>query len=100
MTAGNAAFGFGGTSSNVQLDATLDSPAVAAALTDRAWMQLVKSGNPFMLDLENGNTTPWLSSDLRVSPVVAGGAPILGQSPQCAPAHDVCDSPVMRAASS
>lgn len=80
VTIGNAAFGFGSTTSNLQLDATLNSTAASAPMTDRAWMQLVKSGNPFMLDLANGNTTPWLSSDLRVFPVIAGGPPILGQS--------------------
>ena len=72
ISVGPAAFGFGGNSNNVRVDATLASPAVSSALTDFAWIQLVKSANPFMLDLANGNTTPWLSSDVRVFPVVAG----------------------------
>lgn len=42
------------------------------ALSDFAVMQLVKTANPFMLDLDGGNTTHWLSSDLRVFPVVTG----------------------------
>jgi hypothetical protein len=75
-----AAFGFGGTSSTVRVDASLASAAISSLLTDFAWIQLVKSANPFMLDLANGNTTPWLSSDVRVIPVVAGGDPVLGQT--------------------
>lgn len=66
-----AAFGTAGT---VRVDASLVSAAGAMPLTDFAFIQLVKSANPFMLDLANGNTTPWLSSDLRVFRVVAGGA--------------------------
>jgi hypothetical protein len=77
---GAAAFGFGGNSSNIRVDGTLTSAAVTNPLTDFAWIQLVKSANPFMLDLANGNTRPWLSSDVRVFPVVAGGAPVLGQT--------------------
>lgn len=69
-----AAFGFGGPVNTVRVDASLTSSAVSAPLNDFAFLQLVKSANPFMLDLANGNTTPWLSSDLRVFRVVAGGA--------------------------
>ena len=69
-----AAFGFAGDVGTVRLDASLASAAVATPMTDFAFIQLVKSANPFMLDLANGNPTPWLSSDLRVFRVVAGGA--------------------------
>lgn len=80
ITVAAAAFGFGTNFSNVRLDASLTSAAVSNALTDLAWIQLVKSANPFSLDLANGNTTPWLSSDVRVFAVVAGGDPVAGQS--------------------
>jgi hypothetical protein len=66
-------FGFPDPARTVEMDATLSTPAASAPLTDRAWIELVKSANPFMLDLDNGNTTAWLSSDLRVFPVVADG---------------------------
>ncbi len=75
-----AAFGFGGNASTIRVDASLASAAVSNPLTDAAWIQLVKSANPFSLDLAIGNTTPWLSSDVRVFPVVAGGDPVLGES--------------------
>lgn len=68
---GNA-FGFAGEQQTVPVQASLSTVAAPAALTDSAWIQLVKSANPFMLDLEGGNTTPWLSSDLKVFHVVAG----------------------------
>jgi hypothetical protein len=63
-------FGFLGTVSTVPVTATLASAGVAAPLTDAAWLQLVKSANPFMLDLADGNTTTWLSSDVKVFRVV------------------------------
>jgi len=66
------AFGFGGNSKNIRIDASLTTSAAAAALTDSAWIQMTKSANPFMLDLANNNDTAWLSSDVRVFPVVAG----------------------------
>jgi hypothetical protein len=69
---GNA-FGFAGTSQTVPVLASLTSSAAPAPLTDSAWIQLVKSANPFMLDLDGGNDTSWLSSDLKVFRVVAGG---------------------------
>lgn len=72
--AGAAAFGFAEEFRNIRVDAALTSDAVVAPLTDSAWIQLVKSANPFMLDLAGGNTTTWLSSDVRVFPVVAGDA--------------------------
>ncbi len=56
--------------STVQVDATLPALGVAAPLTDTAWLQLVKSANPFMLDLADGNQTSWLSSDVKVFRVV------------------------------
>lgn len=57
---------------NVPVSASLTSIAAPAPLTDAAWIELVKSANPFMLDLANGNQTAWLSSDVRVFPVVVG----------------------------
>lgn len=74
----NPTFGFMGPSLNVPVDAALNSPAVSGTLTDSAIVQLVKSANPFMLDLDNGNQTAWLSSDVRVFRAVAG-ANTLGQ---------------------
>jgi hypothetical protein len=61
----------------VRVDASLTSPAFPAPLADQAWIQLVEAANPFMLDLEQGNQTVWLSSDLRVFPVVADGSLLL-----------------------
>ncbi|MFT3720792.1 hypothetical protein [Pseudorhodoferax sp.] len=66
------AFGFAGQQQVQPVAATLSTSAALSPLTDSAWIQLVKSANPFMLDLAGGNTTPWLSSDLKVFPVVAG----------------------------
>ena len=74
VSVGAPAFGFGPAFSHVAVDASLTSAALAAPLTDSAWITLVKSANPFMLDLDGGNTTAWLSSDVRVFPVVAGDA--------------------------
>jgi len=68
---GNA-FLFGPQTSNVPVTATLNSPAVSSPLTDAATIVLVKSANPFMLDLADGNDTTWLSSDVRVFHVVEG----------------------------
>ena len=68
---GNA-FGFAGNAATVPVGASLTTSAVPAPLTDMAWLELVKSANPFMLDLADGNTTPWLSSDIKVFHVVAG----------------------------
>ncbi len=66
------AFSFMGEQKNYRVNATLSSSATAMPLTDSAWIQLVKSANPFMLDLANGNAKTWLSSDLRVFRVVEG----------------------------
>lgn len=66
---GNA-FGFAEPNRTVEVNAALNS--TEGALSDTAWIQLVKSANPFMLDLEGGNTASWLSSDLKVFRVVAG----------------------------
>jgi hypothetical protein len=66
------AFGFSGNASPVQVTATLPATGIAAPLTDMAWLQLVKSANPFMLDVADGNTTSWLSSDVKVFHVVEG----------------------------
>ena len=68
-----AAFAFGPAAETIEVDASLTSPASAGPLTDRAWIELVKAANPFELDLANNNPTTWLSSDLRVFPVVADG---------------------------
>lgn len=67
-----AAFGFAGNATSVPVAATLNASGVAAPLTDAAWLELVKSANPFMLDLDNGNDTAWLSSDVKVFHVVEG----------------------------
>src|SRR5205085_4788749 len=66
------AFGFMQPTRIIQVNAALTSAAMVGSLTDFAFIQLVKSANPFMLDLAGGNTTVWLSSDVRVFPVVAG----------------------------
>ena len=68
---GNA-FTFGGNAITVPVSASLTTSAVPTALTDMAWIELIKSANPFMLDLADGNTTYWLSSDIKVFHVVAG----------------------------
>lgn len=67
-----AAFGFAEMFNHVQLDASLSSAGVSAPLTDSAQITLVKSANPFMLDLANNNETAWLSSDVRVFRAIAG----------------------------
>jgi len=66
------AFGFAEPNQTVPVNASLATTITPAPLTDLAWIQLVKSANPFMLDLEGGNSTSWLSSDLKVFRVVAG----------------------------
>src|SRR4029453_15797282 len=71
---GTGAFVFMGDRRDLRVNASLSPPAFAGPLTDSAFIQLVKSANPFMLDLANGNTTPWLSSDVRVFRVVADGS--------------------------
>ena len=64
---------------NVVVDASLAPTSSPAPLTDSAFIQLVKSANPFMLDLADSNETSWLSSDLKVFRVVEGeGVPGLG----------------------
>jgi hypothetical protein len=68
---GNA-FGFGGNAATVPVNASLTASAAPTALTDMAWIELVKSANPFLLDLADGNSTSWLSSDVKVFHVVAG----------------------------
>lgn len=65
------AFGFATETAEVQVNATF-TPVAGTSQTDFAIVQLVKSANPFMLDLANNNETHWLSSDLRVFPVVTG----------------------------
>ncbi|MGL5837485.1 MAG: hypothetical protein ACRCY3_03195 [Sphingorhabdus sp.] len=57
---------------NIAVDATLPSGPVSATLTDSAFFQLVKSANPFMLDLADGNETSWLSSDIKVFRLIEG----------------------------
>lgn len=68
---GNA-FGFAEDLRNVVVDASLAPASVPAPLTDSAFIQLVKSANPFMLDLADGNETNWLSSDVKVFYVIEG----------------------------
>lgn len=65
-------FGFAGETRDLRVDATLGTTALTAPLTASAFLQLIRAANPFMLDLANGNSTSWLSSDLRVFTVVAG----------------------------
>ena len=66
------AFTFPGNAISAGVSAAFTSPAAAAPLTDQAWIELIKSANPFMLDLDDGNTTAWLSSDIRSFRVVEG----------------------------
>jgi hypothetical protein len=80
VTLGNSAFAFGPPFEPIGIDASLTSAASSTPLTDRAWIELVKAANPFELDLANNNQTPWLSSDLRVFPVVADGQMHHGQT--------------------
>jgi hypothetical protein len=68
---GNA-FGFAPDFSNITVNASLPSPVSPSPLTDSAFLQLVKSANPFMLDLADGNDTSWLSSDVKVFHLVEG----------------------------
>lgn len=72
FTVNAPAFGFGGDFRNIAISASLTSPAAANPLTDAGTVQLTKSANPFMLDLDYPDAKPWLSSDLRVFPVIAG----------------------------
>lgn len=67
-------------SHNVTVNASLTSAAVSSALTDSAQITLVKGANPFMLDLANNNQTAWLSSDVKVFPVVAGTAGLVANA--------------------
>lgn len=71
---GATAFGFAGNFKNIPVTASLATPATSTPLTASATVQLVKSANPFMLDLADNNTTAWLSSDVRVFPLVAGAS--------------------------
>lgn len=66
----NTAFNFPQETREIQINA--QSVFATETLTDFAVLQLVKSANPFMLDLANSNETHWLSSDLRVFPLVTG----------------------------
>jgi hypothetical protein len=75
---GNA-FTFAGTADTAPVNASLVTSAVTNPLSDQAWIELVKGANPFMLDLADGNTTSWLSSDIKVFHVVAGES-FLGQT--------------------
>ena len=65
------AFDFATERDEVQVTATFN-PVAGTPQSDFAIVQLVKSANPFMLDLANNNDTHWLSSDLRVFSVVTG----------------------------
>jgi hypothetical protein len=72
VVGGAAAFGFAGDFQNHTVTASLNTSAASAPLTDAAVLQLTKSANPFMLDLADGSTVHWLSSDLRVFRLVEG----------------------------
>ncbi|TVP77751.1 MAG: hypothetical protein EA353_09755 [Puniceicoccaceae bacterium] len=69
---GNA-FDFADDLRDVRVNAVL-APTMGDSLEDTALIRLVKSANPYSLDFANGNDTPWLSSDVRVFPVVAGSS--------------------------
>jgi hypothetical protein len=75
---GNA-FTFMGVNTPVPISASLQSTVDTTPVTNNAWLELVKSANPFMLDLADGNTTSWLSSDVKVFHVVEGQS-YLGQT--------------------
>jgi hypothetical protein len=67
------AFGFAPDFRHFQVDAALANPAeFPVPLADTAWVTLVKAANPFMLDLDGGNDTSWLSSDVKVFRVRQG----------------------------
>jgi hypothetical protein len=67
---------------NVVVDGSFTPAISPAPLTDSAFIQLVKSANPFMLDLEDSNETSWLSSDVKVFRVIEGEpAPVVGGAP-------------------
>jgi hypothetical protein len=70
---------FGAAVKTVAIDASLTSPVAGGPITDRAWVNLVPGANPFQLDLDYPGAVSWLSSDLRVFPVVADGGTHLGQ---------------------
>ncbi|HEY5723763.1 MAG TPA: hypothetical protein VIT45_15735 [Allosphingosinicella sp.] len=74
-----SAFGFAGQSDDVPVHA--ERAIGGATFTDDALFLLVKTANPFMLDLADGNDTSWLSSDVRVFTTVAdGGGTFAGQT--------------------
>ncbi len=66
------AFSFAGNNQDLEVNVSLTTPAAANELTDRAWIQLVKSANPYMLDLDDADAKTWLSSDLRVFRLTEG----------------------------
>jgi hypothetical protein len=66
------AFGYAGNVLLVPVGAQLTTSASPSPLTDQASIELIKSANPYMLDLADGNTNYWLSSDIKVFHVVAG----------------------------
>jgi hypothetical protein len=69
----SGAFDFAPDFQHFQVDAALSNAAeFPAPLTDTAWVTLVKAANPFMLDLDGGNETSWLSSDVKVFRVRQG----------------------------
>lgn len=68
---GNA-FTYPGNADTLPVNAALTSSAAPTPLTDTAWIELIKSANPYMLDLADNNATSWLSSDIKVFHVVAG----------------------------
>ncbi|HEX8364262.1 MAG TPA: hypothetical protein VF603_03145 [Allosphingosinicella sp.] len=65
-----SAFGFGDPTEDFLVTASLTLGATA--MSDSGVIRLVKTANPFMLDLADGNDTVWLSSDLRLFTLTEG----------------------------
>ncbi|HYG29590.1 MAG TPA: hypothetical protein VD887_05175 [Allosphingosinicella sp.] len=65
-----SAFGFGDPTEDRLVTASLTLGTTA--MSDSGVIRLVKTANPFMLDLADGNDTVWLSSDLRLFTLTEG----------------------------
>jgi hypothetical protein len=66
------AFGFGSSVQVYPIQASLVSDPAPPNAT--AAIELIKAADPFFDNLGDGNTTSWLSADVRVFPVVQGGS--------------------------
>ncbi|HEY0130032.1 MAG TPA: hypothetical protein VGB57_01415, partial [Allosphingosinicella sp.] len=66
------AFGFGDPTEDFLVNASLNLGGTA--MSDSAVIRLVKTANPFMVDLADGNDTVWLSSDLRLFTLTEGSS--------------------------